>query len=57
MQAFLLYLLREKLKQQGRAVDLAARAQEHQSMLSAFTRQPVRLLALRSIMSQNFSLN
>ena len=34
--------LREKLKQPGRAVDLAARAQEHQAMLSALTRQPVR---------------
>jgi hypothetical protein len=38
--------LARKLKQQGRAVDLAARAQEHQAMLSALTRQPVRLLAL-----------
>ncbi len=34
--------LREKLKQPGRAIDLAARAQEHQALLFTLTRQPVR---------------
>jgi hypothetical protein len=34
--------LREKLKQPGRAIDFAARAHEHQAMLSVLTRQPVR---------------
>jgi hypothetical protein len=35
--------LREKLKQPGRAVDFAARAHEHQAMVSSLTSQPVRL--------------
>ena len=34
--------LREKLRQPGRAIDLAARAHEHQAVVSALTGQPVR---------------
>jgi hypothetical protein len=41
--------LREKLKQPGRAVDFAARAHEHQAMVSSLTSQPVRLNVLQTL--------
>jgi hypothetical protein len=43
--------LREKLKQPGRAIDLAPRAHEHQAMMSMLTSQPVRLALLLSFQS------
>ena len=43
--------LREKLRQPGRAIDLAARAHEHQAVVSALTGQPVRLRFLHASFS------